>query len=102
MRMREPIPLAVGVVMEPFDCWDCGFEYHRGHGCSSVVLVAASATSRSLVRSSPTPRVCLIVCDTETSTMRRSGRESGSSGAGKIDDVKSNELAGNVVPYALA
>jgi hypothetical protein len=67
-----------------------------------LVLVAASATSGSLVRSNHTPHVCLIVCDTEISTMRRPDRESGCSGAGKIEDAKSNELAGNVVPYALA
>jgi hypothetical protein len=48
-----------------------------------VVLVAASATSWSLFRNSRTPCVCLIVCDPETWTMRRPGRELGCSAVGR-------------------
>jgi len=25
--------------LRPLFCWDCGFESHRGHGCSSFVSV---------------------------------------------------------------
>ena len=28
-----------GVGLRPLACWDCGFEYRRGHGCLSVVSV---------------------------------------------------------------
>jgi len=43
----------------PLDCWDRGFESHRGHGCLSLVSVVCcqvevSATSWSLVQRSPT------------------------------------------------
>ena len=27
------------VGLRPLDCWDVGFETHRGHGCLSVVSV---------------------------------------------------------------
>ena len=45
--------------LRPLACWDCEFEFHRGHGCLSVVSgvccqVEASATSRSLDWRSPT------------------------------------------------
>ena len=47
-----------GVGLRPHDCWDCGFEYRREHGCLSAVsimccLVEVSVTSRSLVQRSP-------------------------------------------------
>ena len=38
MRLREPIALAVGVGLEPFDFWDCGFEFCRWCGCLSLVF----------------------------------------------------------------
>ena len=43
-----------GVGLWAFACRDCGFEFHRGHGCLSVVSVVCcqvevSATDRSLV-----------------------------------------------------
>jgi hypothetical protein len=28
-----------GTGLQPFDCWDCAFEYHRNNGCLSVVSV---------------------------------------------------------------
>jgi len=28
-----------GVGLRQLACWDCGFEYRRGHGCLSVVSV---------------------------------------------------------------
>jgi hypothetical protein len=45
--------------LRPPDCWDCGFESQRGHGCLPVVSVVCcqvevSATSWSLVQRSPT------------------------------------------------
>jgi len=45
--------------MGPLACWDCGFEYGRGHGCLSVLSVVfcqieVSAMSWSLFQRSPT------------------------------------------------
>jgi hypothetical protein len=70
--MREPIPLAVGVGLEPFDFWDCGFDSRRGHGCSSLVFVVCfvgSGLCDGLITRSEQPYpvyVCLIACDPET------------------------------------
>ena len=48
-----------GVGLRRLTCWDCGFDSQRGHGCLSVASVVfckvqVSATSWSLVQSSPT------------------------------------------------
>ena len=48
-----------GVGLRPLACWNCGFEYLRGHGCLSVVSVVCcqvevSVTGRSLVQRSRT------------------------------------------------
>jgi hypothetical protein len=48
-----------GVGLRPIACCDREFEFHRGHGCFSVVCLVCcnvefSATSRSLVQRSPT------------------------------------------------
>jgi len=45
--------------LRPLTCWHCGFEFHWGHGCLSVVSVVGcqvelSATSWSLVQRRPT------------------------------------------------
>jgi hypothetical protein len=53
-------------------CWDCGFEYRRGHVRLSVVSVVCcqvevSATSWSPVQRSPTDCGVSNVCDHETS-----------------------------------
>jgi len=47
-----------GVGLRPLACWDCGFEFCRGHGCLSVVSVVGcsvevSASGLSLVQWSP-------------------------------------------------
>ena len=39
--------------------------------CCVLLQVEASSTSQSLVQGSPTECVCVIVCDLETSTIRR-------------------------------
>jgi hypothetical protein len=62
------------VGLQPFTCWDCGFESHRGHECLSLVSVVCcqvevSASGRSLVQRSPTE--CGVSCDREASIMRR-------------------------------
>ena len=66
-----PVPMAAqseDVGLRPLACWDCGFEFHRGHGCISLVSVVCcqvevSATGRSLVQRGPTGCVCFIVSD---------------------------------------
>ena len=56
-------------------CWECGFKFHQGHGCLSVVSVVCcevegSAMSWSLVQRIPTDCGALS-CDLETLSMRR-------------------------------
>jgi hypothetical protein len=51
--------LVKGVGLQPFACWDRGFESHPGHGCLSVVSVVCCrvevfATDWSFVQRSPT------------------------------------------------
>jgi hypothetical protein len=62
--------------LRPIDCWDRGFESRWGHLlllCSLCVLyLAALATSWSVIYRSHTASVCVILCDLETSTVRRS------------------------------
>jgi hypothetical protein len=60
------------VGLRPHACWDCGFEYHRGHGCLSVVSVVCcqvevSASGWSLIQRSPTECVVSKKCDREAS-----------------------------------
>jgi hypothetical protein len=64
-----------GVALRRLACWDCVFEFRRGHGCLSLVNVVwcqveVSASSLSLIQRIPTE------CggsefDRETSTKRR-------------------------------
>jgi predicted Zn-ribbon and HTH transcriptional regulator len=38
--MADPSVRAVyGVGLRPLACWDCGFEFRRGHGCLSLASV---------------------------------------------------------------
>ena len=61
-----------GEGLRPLACWDCGFEFHREHGCLSVVTAVCcqgevSASGLSLVQS---PTKCgASECDREASTM---------------------------------
>ena len=63
------------MVLRHLACWDCSFEYRRGHGCVSLVSVMCcqvevSATERSLVQRGPT-ECGVSECDCGTSTMRK-------------------------------
>jgi hypothetical protein len=65
-----------GVGLRPLACWDCGFEFRRGHGCLSLVSdmwcqVEVSASGWSHVQRSPT-KCGVSECDREASIMRRS------------------------------
>ena len=58
--------------VQPIDGWDRGFVSRWRPRCPSVVSVAVSATSLSLVQRSPTGCVCVcVLCDLETPTKRR-------------------------------
>ena len=72
-----------------FACWDCGFKSHREHGCLSVVSVmfcqvGVSATYWSRIQRSPTNCDVLLLCDLETSRMRRPWPVLGRSAKGKM------------------
>jgi hypothetical protein len=60
-----------GLRRRPLDCWDCGFEFRQGHGCSSLVSVVCCArrTDHSYRCASET------VGGPETSTMKRRSPE---------------------------
>ena len=52
--------------MRPLACWDCGFEFHRGHGCLSVMNVVC-CVSRGLCNGlnpllGECCRLCVCVC----------------------------------------
>ena len=64
------------VGLRPLACWDRGFESHLGHGCLSVVSVVCSQIEVSamglITRPEESYRLwCVVVCDQETSLMRR-------------------------------
>ena len=60
-----------GVFLKSLDCWDLGFEFRCGHGCSSVVFVvfcSGSCFCDELITSSGESNLmclCLIVCGIE-------------------------------------
>ena len=61
--------------LRPLACWDCGFEFRRGHGCLSLVnvmcrQVEGSGSGRSLFQRSPT-KCGVSEYDREASTIRR-------------------------------
>jgi len=61
--------------LRPLGRWDCGFEFHRGHGCWCVVSVVrcqveVSATDWSLVQRSPT-YCCASLCVNKKPLMKR-------------------------------
>ena len=64
-----------GVGLQPLACWDCGFESRRGHGCLSVVSVVCLSGRGLCCGLIPRPEsyrlCCVIVCDLETSRLRR-------------------------------
>jgi hypothetical protein len=51
--------------LRPLDCWDCGFESRRGHGCSFLVFVVSCIRSglcdELITRSKESYRVCVCV-----------------------------------------
>jgi hypothetical protein len=65
--IADPSGLAVsGAGLRPLDCWDRGFDSHRGCGYSSVVLVACCADSdlcdRLITHCEDSYRLCVSDC----------------------------------------
>jgi len=64
-----------GVFLRPLALWDCGFESHRGHGCLLWVLCVLSGRGlcdELITRPEESYWLqCVVVCDVETSWMRR-------------------------------
>ena len=62
--------------LQPLACGDCGFESHRRHGSPSVVSVVCCQVEgrcdELITRPEESYRLwCVVVCDQETSSMRR-------------------------------
>ena len=65
-----------GVGLRPLASWDCGFESHRGNGClvccECCVLLGTGLYDELMTRQEESYRMwCGVVCDIETSWMRR-------------------------------
>jgi hypothetical protein len=76
VTVPSKVCVCVCACVRPLGCWDCGFEFPRGHGCLSLVNVACcrvevSATGRAVDHRRPT-ECGVSECDHETSLMRRS------------------------------
>jgi len=75
-------PTVKGIGLHPLDCWDCGFESRWEHRYSSlvfaVICVCSVLRGGLITRLEDSYRLCLIMCDLKTSTMRRPGPELGS------------------------
>ena len=61
--------------MQMPDGWARGFEFRRGHGCSTLVFVVCCVGSghcyELINHPAESDRVCPIVCDLETPKKRR-------------------------------
>jgi len=75
-----------GVGLRPLACWDCCFESHLEHGCSSLVSVVCYVedpeSGWSLVERSPT-ECGVSECDRKASIMRRPWSSMGCCAMGK-------------------
>ena len=72
MKCRSQWPLG----LKPLASWDCRFESRRGHGCSlcveCCVLSGRGLCDGLITRPEKSYRLwCVVVCDLETSRMRR-------------------------------
>jgi len=63
------------VGLRPLACWNCGFEFHWGHWCLSVVsivLLGRGLCDELITRPEESYRPwCIVVCDLETSWITR-------------------------------
>jgi len=75
VHSADPSGRAVwGMGVRPFRCWDCGFESHQ---CMDVILLCVvwcklEISAKGLISRTESYRLwCFIVCDLESSWMRR-------------------------------
>jgi hypothetical protein len=63
-----------GAGLRPLVCWDCGFESHRVHGYLLCVVLSGRGLCNEMIarREKSYQLWCDVVCDLETSWMRRS------------------------------
>ena len=67
----------VFIDLRPLVCWDCGFQFDRGHVCLSACCECSVLSGRGLCDELITrPEEsywlwCVVVCDRETARMRR-------------------------------
>jgi len=85
-----------GVGLRPLACWDCGFESHRGTWmfvyCECCVLSDRSLCGELITRPEESYRMwCAVVCDLETSWMRRSWPTGGGGGC-RAKNKNSNNI----------
>ena len=93
-----PVPIAArskAVGLLPLACWDRGFESYRGHGCfvccECYMLSGRGLCDELITRPEESYRLwCVVVCDLETSKMRRPWPTLGSSA--KENKNKNTEL----------
>jgi len=76
-----------GVDLRPFACWDCGFESHRGMDVCLLwalcVLSGRGPCDELITRPEESYRLWpVVVCDLETSIMRRPWRTRGGGAVG--------------------
>jgi hypothetical protein len=65
LRISTLCSVVWGIGLHTLVCWDHGFVYHRGHGCSSLVFVACCVGSDLAARS---PTGCVEVWDRDFKT----------------------------------
>jgi len=76
MRGRSQWPHGLRRSMRPLACWDCGFESHRAAWmsvyCECCVLSGRGLCDELITRAKESYRLwCVVVCELETSWMRR-------------------------------
>jgi hypothetical protein len=82
--------------LRPSACWNCGFEFCRGHGCLSLVSVVCcqvevSVSGWSLVQRSPT-QCGVSECDHEALILKRTWPTRGCCAIGKKNAIANNYL----------
>jgi len=79
LRPKRPVPVTARSKtsgLRPLACWDCGFESHREAWmfvcCECCVLSGRGLCDELITRPEESYRMCcVVVCDLETSWMRR-------------------------------
>jgi len=101
-ELRAPISVAARSKawgLRPLACWDCGFESRRRHGCLSV-LSGRGLCDGLITRPEESYRLwCVVMCDLETSRMRRPRPAVGRNGTG--EKIKSTLKSANACNHSV-